>query len=214
MAERISRGPLWGLLVNTLNYLTIATCVLWWGSETVIGIIRHSKPWQVGPDKLSYWVVWLSFLISIFAALGLAKAGKLGNFGLIAPFMGYVGSLVITVGVGIRWVAVVTLGRQFTLQVTIIEDHRIIDHGIYKSIRHPAYLGSLTSFIGLGLALENWTSLLIVLILPLAAILYRSKLRRRHFLHISERGTKNTAKGQKSFSQRCIKRNRKAIGSW
>jgi protein-S-isoprenylcysteine O-methyltransferase Ste14 len=168
--------------VSTLNYLTIAASILWWGSETAIGILKHSKPWQVGPDKLSYWVVWLSFLTSILAALGLAKVDKLGHFGPFAPFMGYAGCLVIALGVSIRWVAVATLGRQFTLQVTIIKDHRIIDQGIYKSIRHPAYLGSLISFIGLGFALENWISLLILLILPLVAILYRIKVEEKALL--------------------------------
>jgi protein-S-isoprenylcysteine O-methyltransferase Ste14 len=165
--------------VSTLNYLTIAASILWWGSETAIGIIKHSKPWQVGPDKLSYWVVWLSFLTSILAALGLAKVDRLGH---LAPFMGYVGCLVIVAGVSVRWVAVVTLGRQFTLQVTIIKDHRIIDHGIYKSIRHPAYLGSLISFIGLGFALEHWISLLVLLILPLVAILYRINVEEKALL--------------------------------
>ena len=168
--------------MSTLNYLTIATCVLWWGSETAIGIIRHSKPWQLGSDKMSYWAVWLSLLISIFAALGLAKVDKLGHLAFFAPFLGYVGCIAIVVGVSIRWVAVATLGRQFTLQVTIIKDHRIIDRGIYKSIRHPAYLGSLISLIGLGFALENWISLLILLILPLVAILYRIKVEEKALL--------------------------------
>jgi len=168
--------------VSTLRYLTIAASILWWGSETAIGIIRHSKPWQVGRDKLSYWAVWLSLIASIFAALGLAKVDKVGYLGLFAPFIGYVGCLFIVAGVSIRWVAVATLGRQFTLQVTIIKDHRIIDRGIYKSIRHPAYLGSLISLVGLGCALENWVSLLILLMLPLVAILYRIKVEEKALL--------------------------------
>jgi protein-S-isoprenylcysteine O-methyltransferase Ste14 len=157
----------------------------WWVSEIAVAIIRRSKPWSLGQDKLSYWVVWLSFLLSILAALAMSKLDEVGRIGLFAPFIGYLGCLTITAGVVIRWIAVATLGRQFTLQVAIVKDHKLIDRGIYRSLRHPAYLGSLTSFIGFGLALENWISLIVVFILPLGAVLYRisveEKVLRGHF---------------------------------
>ena len=40
-------------------------------------------------------------------------------------------------------------------------------------IRHPAYLGSLTTMVGLGVALENWLSIILLVVLPLAGLLYR-----------------------------------------
>jgi protein-S-isoprenylcysteine O-methyltransferase Ste14 len=171
--------------VTMLNYLTLVTSMTWWVSEIAVAIIRRSKPWSLGQDKLSYWIVWLSFLLSILAAVGMSKLDNVGRISLLAPFIGYVGCLAIAAGVVIRWIAVATLGRHFTLQVAIVKDHELIDRGIYGSLRHPAYLGSLISFIGFGLALENWISLIIVLILPLGAVLYRisveEKLLRDHF---------------------------------
>jgi protein-S-isoprenylcysteine O-methyltransferase Ste14 len=153
--------------------LTLVSCILWWGSELAIAILTHSRPWSIRQDRLSYWIVWFAFLISIFAALAVSKSDVLGRIAVFVPFTGYLGCLVIVAGVGIRWVAVFTLGRQFTLQVAIVKDHRLIDHGIYKRLRHPSYLGRLGAFIGFALAIENWISLLIVFTLPLAAILYR-----------------------------------------
>jgi protein-S-isoprenylcysteine O-methyltransferase Ste14 len=168
--------------MTTLSYLSLAAAISWWVSEIVIAVLRHSRPWSIGKDKLSYWFIWLSFLVSILASVGLSKLDKVGRIVFLAPLIGYAGCLVIAAGVCIRWVAVVTLGRQFTLQVTIVKDHRIVDHGIYKSLRHPAYLGSLMSFIGLGLAIENWIGLIVVFTLPLAAILYRIKVEERALL--------------------------------
>jgi protein-S-isoprenylcysteine O-methyltransferase Ste14 len=57
--------------------------------------------------------------------------------------------------------------------VSIIEKHEMIETGIYKVIRHPAYLGYLTSLLGIGLVLGNWVGLTALVMLPLAGILYR-----------------------------------------
>ena len=69
--------------------------------------------------------------------------------------------------------AVATLKKQFTVKVSIIEKHEIVETGIYKIIRHPAYLGHLASLLGIGLVLGNWVGLTALVVLPLAGILYR-----------------------------------------
>jgi protein-S-isoprenylcysteine O-methyltransferase Ste14 len=63
-----------------------------------------------------------------------------------------------------------------------VEGHKIIDKGLYGIIRHPSYLGSLVTFAGLGLALENWLSLLVLLALPVAATLYRISVEEKALL--------------------------------
>ena len=45
-------------------------------------------------------------------------------------------------------------------------------------LRHPAYIGSLLIFAGLGLALGNWLSLLACLTLPAVGYLSGSRARR------------------------------------
>ena len=47
---------------------------------------------------------------------------------------------------------------------------------MYRFVRHPAYTGSLLSFLGLGLAFNNWLSLGLIFIPVLAAFLYRIKV--------------------------------------
>lgn len=47
---------------------------------------------------------------------------------------------------------------------------------------HHSYSGSLLSFLGLGLALENWISLVILVALPLASTLYRISVEERALL--------------------------------
>ena len=69
--------------------------------------------------------------------------------------------------------AVATLKQQFTTKVSIIERHKIVEQGVYKIIRHPAYLGYLASLLGIGLVLGNWVGLMALVVLPLLGILYR-----------------------------------------
>jgi protein-S-isoprenylcysteine O-methyltransferase len=76
-------------------------------------------------------------------------------------------------GVALRWYSVAYLGRLFTYDVAIAADHRVVDTGPYRHIRHPAYTGSLMTFLGLGLCGGNALSLP-VLVLPIGlAFLHR-----------------------------------------
>jgi len=82
----------------------------------------------------------------------------------------------IVTGMIFRFIAVYTLGRYFTVNVTIRKDHRIIQQGLYKYLRHPSYLGSLFSFLGNGFALNNWYGMLIVFIPVLLAFMNRIRV--------------------------------------
>jgi protein-S-isoprenylcysteine O-methyltransferase Ste14 len=55
------------------------------------------------------------------------------------------------------------LGASFTGVVHVVPGQEIVDRGVYRLIRHPSYTGSALAFIGIGLALGNWASLVILL---------------------------------------------------
>jgi protein-S-isoprenylcysteine O-methyltransferase Ste14 len=40
----------------------------------------------------------------------------------------------------------------------------VVDTGPYRLIRHPSYSGSLLTFAGLGLAMGNWVSIVLLLL--------------------------------------------------
>jgi protein-S-isoprenylcysteine O-methyltransferase Ste14 len=88
------------------------------------------------------------------------------------PMLGYVGLLLILEGIVVRWTAIVTLGKHFTVDVSIVKGHKIVDHGIYRHLRHPTYAGLLLSFFGFAVAYENWISFLVIFPPILAAYLY------------------------------------------
>jgi protein-S-isoprenylcysteine O-methyltransferase Ste14 len=57
--------------------------------------------------------------------------------------------------------------------VVKLENHELIETGLYKSIRHPGYLGQLIIFLGTSICLSNWASMIIMIILVLVGYLNR-----------------------------------------
>lgn len=68
--------------------------------------------------------------------------------------------------------AVIILDRQFSVHVTIQDNHKLITHGPYRNIRHPRYLGIILFLCGIALVFRSWIGLLLVL-LTLIVLLWR-----------------------------------------
>jgi len=66
-----------------------------------------------------------------------------------------------------------TLGRFFTVDVTIEKDHELVERGPFRVVRHPSYTGVLLAFVGLALTLRNWAALLVILVPIGAAFIHR-----------------------------------------
>jgi protein-S-isoprenylcysteine O-methyltransferase Ste14 len=87
-----------------------------------------------------------------------------------------IGLAVLAVGVALRTWAILTLGRLFKFVVVIQEGHRVVAVGPYRLLRHPSYTGGLLAFLGVGVALDSWLSVLAIVLIPLAAILVRIRV--------------------------------------
>src|SRR5213079_2193074 len=85
----------------------------------------------------------------------------------------FAGVVLFVAGLLLRWWAIITLGRFFTVDVTIEKAHELVDRGPFQIVRHPSYTGVLLSFVGLALSLRNWAALLVILIPIGAAFIHR-----------------------------------------
>lgn len=74
----------------------------------------------------------------------------------------WVGLAALGVGFGgMQW-AEATLGRQFSVEVTLQTDHQLITSGPYRYVRHPRYLGIMLFMAGIALVFASWLGLLVV----------------------------------------------------
>lgn len=122
-------------------------------------------------DKGSIWLLaisisigyWLSFIIAY------TKIGRIYHWNTLFEM----GSILIIIGLIVRVTSILTLKKQFTYTVTKIENHELIETGIYKNLRHPGYLGQMIIFLGISTCLSNWISILLMIIPVLLGYLHR-----------------------------------------
>jgi protein-S-isoprenylcysteine O-methyltransferase Ste14 len=130
---------------------------------------------------------------SMFFILAAIAASVSGGYVImrlqITPFPGadvlwplVVGLAMMWIGVALRVWAVLTLGRFFKLVVVVQDDHHVIDHGPYRWLRHPSYLGVIIALCGIGVAEGTWLGVAVMLLLPLAAFVVRIRVEERALL--------------------------------
>ena len=69
--------------------------------------------------------------------------------------------------------AIRELGKQWSLQARLIEDHKLITNGVYQIVRHPIYAAMLGMLIVTAFVLSHW----LVTIIALAIFLIGTKIR-------------------------------------
>lgn len=93
-----------------------------------------------------------------------------------------VGLLLMWSGIGIRQWAIAVLGRFFTVDVRVQPGQTVVDWGPYRWVRHPSYSGMIITFVGMGLALGNWVSLAVLVVVPTAGLIVRIRVEERTLL--------------------------------
>jgi protein-S-isoprenylcysteine O-methyltransferase len=142
-------------------------------SELLLTVTRRSRS-RTGTkqDRSTLLVVWLVIMVSVAAGIYVAKHWPAAALPHHRSFM-FAGVALFVTGLLLRWWAIITLGRFFTVDVAIEPDHELIERGPFRMVRHPSYTGVLLAFVGLALTLGNWAALLAILVPIGAAFIHR-----------------------------------------
>lgn len=149
--------------------------ILWIGSEALNSYMLLARDPEQKKDFGTFAMIWVVVLMSV----AIAFTSPLFKIPLIMnnqELLTSLGIILIVIGVAIRRYAIKTLGKFFTMNVVIQDDHRLCRTGLYRYIRHPAYTGMIIAFLGIGIGVGNWLALFIPVVPVTITLLHRIKL--------------------------------------
>jgi protein-S-isoprenylcysteine O-methyltransferase len=142
---------------------------------------RASRAASTRLDRGSHLWLWAVIVGSIVAG-HLAALSHVGP-GLLPSVPGrWFGAGLFAAGTALRWWSIVHLGRFFSVDVAIASDHRVVETGPYRVVRHPSYTGLLVQCAGLGVVLGTALSLLVIVVPTLFVLFHRIRVEERALL--------------------------------
>jgi protein-S-isoprenylcysteine O-methyltransferase Ste14 len=144
------------VLFDTAYFVWIASELF---GAVLVPRLRRRGATRVERDRGSGPLIIFTVFVSIILAFSFGYAG----IGELPDWAFYLGIFLMFLGILVRQWAIAVLGRFFSLTVRVAEDHRVVEKGPYRLVRHPSYTGVLITFIGLGLAVQSWGALLVLL---------------------------------------------------
>ncbi len=155
------------VVINAVQYYYLI-------SEIIVNV-RTTLGKDGTSDRGTIGLVWVLVTISFIIAW-LPVILDFGRLLVLGDWLTWVGVAIMISGIVFRRYAISVLGKFFTATVQIQKDHELIKAGPYRYIRHPSYLGILIIVLGLGIALANWISLLLCIVLPVIGVMQRIKV--------------------------------------
>jgi protein-S-isoprenylcysteine O-methyltransferase Ste14 len=76
--------------------------------------------------------------------------------------------LAVLLAVGAVWMAnsaIRELGKQWSFQARLIENHKLVTGGVYQIVRHPIYAAMLAKLIATGFMLSHWLVLIVAVVI-------------------------------------------------
>ncbi len=142
-------------------------------AESLFTLARLSQSKGVIHDRGSFWLLLLFFYGAVLFSLLDVFVLQWSLFSPRFALFQYVGIPFVMLGLAARLVARLTLRNAFSRRVQTSGSHRLVKQGVYKVIRHPAYLGLLLLMLGLPLCLASFVGVSIAIFSGISSLVYR-----------------------------------------
>ncbi|MBI4917238.1 MAG: isoprenylcysteine carboxylmethyltransferase family protein [Acidobacteria bacterium] len=165
-------------------YSLVFWTVYLWAFIAESRVLRRARLRAPAPveDRGSLRVILAGFSLATLAAFLLPFAAPQATLpgNRVAWFV--IGVLTLVSGSLLRRHCFRVLGTFFTGAVTIQANHRVIDSGAYRWVRHPSYSAALLLVGGVALSLGNWLGVVVSFVLAFPAYWYRAHVEEQALL--------------------------------
>lgn len=98
---------------------------------------------------------WLGFLLPLLWVF--TPLFRFADYPL-RPALFFTGLPLLVLGLWLLYRSHADLGTNWSVTLELRENHQLVSHGIYRSVRHPMYLALFLYSIGLALVIPNWVA--------------------------------------------------------
>ncbi|MGI0132333.1 MAG: methyltransferase family protein [Thermoplasmata archaeon] len=147
----------------------------------VMEYLARSSTWRQGAprrppstlDRGTYPVIAIGLAVGMATTFFAFFLAPIGHLPIAVTAFGLV---VVALGLTIRFWALSTLGKFFTMPITIRPDHELVRGGPYRWLRHPAYTGGFLTALGVPLVLGTSLGVLVTLAACIIVYVYRIRI--------------------------------------
>lgn len=156
-----------------LEFFFNALTTVWLVGEILIALFTTTRPAKGNiQDRGTQIIIWVVIVASFKIDDWMHRLVPIdmpGSYSWLRP----VAFGILILGLGVRVVAIITLGRAFSANVATRTGQRLQRSGLYSLVRHPSYLGLELILLAFALHSRTWACFAVVLVPPTLAVLYR-----------------------------------------
>jgi protein-S-isoprenylcysteine O-methyltransferase Ste14 len=146
---------------------------VWVVGEILLALFTTTRPGKGKiQDRGSQILLWVVIIASSWTDVWMHKffpPDMPGSYSWLRPAA--LGILIL--GLGIRTVAIFTLGRAFSANVATHAEQKLQRSGLYSLVRHPSYTGLELILLAFALHSRTWACFAVFIVPPTLAVLYR-----------------------------------------
>ena len=100
-------------------------------------------------QSVAYMPVWAIRRVPVFSPL-------IDDYLILNIVLQVVAVIMAIASVWLVMAAIKELGKQWSLEARLIEDHKLVTTGVYQIVRHPIYTAMLGMLVATGITLSRW----------------------------------------------------------
>lgn len=162
-----------------INLIIIINIVLTFSANIPLASFSFKKKLQPVLTRATSYIQstpkLVSSVIFLFIIAGLFGVGKVSvdnNLTFVRLFAAVFYSV-------FSWIQIYSakqLGQYYSPDVVIYKDHKVVNKGLYRIIRHPFYFSQIMQDLLVGIALANWIILLLTIVFEIPLYIARANL--------------------------------------